>query len=96
MFYNSLDENQKKLFKLYSNSVVETIPYNNIYSQVSSGYEQTNIDDEQLLNEVMDIFSNFTASSNQSLKKLAKTLLLEEIYNSNKKVFDYLVNQMGE
>ena len=96
LFYNSLDENQKKLFKLYSNSVVETIPYNNIYSQVSSGYEQTNIDDEQLLNEVMDIFSNFTASSNQSLKKLAKTLLLEEIYNSNKKVFDYLVNQMGE
>lgn len=96
LFYSSLDENQKKLFKLYSNSLVETIPYNNIYSQVSSGYEQSDLDSEKLFEDVKSVFNLLKDSSNLSIKNLAKTLMKEEIYKNNKDIAEFLIKQMGE
>lgn len=93
-YINTLSEDQKEIFLLFTKTLEASIPYQAIYSQIGSGknhhinYEE----DEELVKSLSEAIEKIKEIKNYDLRAWLNNIISEEPYVSNAKAKD-LINK---
>ena len=93
-YINTLSEDQKEIFLLFTKTLEASIPYQAIYSQIGSGknhhinYEE----DEELVKSLSEVIEKIKEIKNYDLRAWLNNIISEEPYVSNAKAKD-LINK---
>ena len=81
-----LDENQRKIFAVFLRSLVDNIPTQAIYSQISDGKKLQVTEDTELTILFHEQLKVMKSLSGININSWLKAVILEEPYASNKAI----------
>lgn len=95
-FVNNLDENQKRMFDIFSTSIAANIPYQAIYSQIGNGSKSNEIfyEDDSLISSLKETVDKLKLNSNFNTKAWLQSLVSENPYASNKEVIEFIKEEL--
>lgn len=95
-FTNTLTEDQKKIFLLFSKSLEATIPYQAIYSQIGSGknHNVTHEETDELVTNLNEAIRRIKEIESYDLKVWLNSIISEEPYASNDKAKNLIYKEL--
>lgn len=93
-FLNTLNEEQQRIFSMYSKTLAANIPIQAIYSQIGSG--RGIIHDDNIMDDLKESLSDVRESTVINDKLWLRSLLSEEPYASNEKAIEFINKEMGK
>ena len=97
-FSESLDKEQQQLFSFLTKTLEASIPFQAIYSQVSSGKKNSYevYAEDSLLQSVKETVMTLKESTVIDLEQFLRSLLNEEPYSSNDAVIKLINKELGQ
>lgn len=97
-FSESLNKEQLELFMLLTKTLEANIPFQAIYSQISSGKKnsQESYEDDSLVKAFEETIFNLKKSGAINLQPFLKSMMDEEPYASNKKIIEMINKELCE
>lgn len=97
-FYKSLNQDQQKFFNIFTKTVEASIPFQAIYSQISSGKKNTVevYQQDSLLESVKETITTLKETGVIDIDQFLRSLLNEEPYSSNEAVIKLINRELKQ
>ncbi|WP_321387432.1 ATP-binding protein [uncultured Enterococcus sp.] len=88
--FSTMDSSQKKLFNILLKALGANLPTKKIYAEMADGHFQAPLETSEIIEDLNEILSHAELHPKINSKKLVKSLICTEPFNSNKKAIEIL------